>query len=186
MKQRILASAQRLVQQRGFNGFSYADIAKEIGIRKASLHYYFPGKSDLGLALIETYSLMLEQEFSRINAKGITAEAKLSAYIDIYRQALAADCMCLGGMLASESSTLEMALLPGLRRFFQRNVEWLTLVLNEGEVQGLFFLLGTATDHARILVSALQGTLMIARLQGESQVFEQTAALLQSSLMRKG
>lgn len=48
MREQILTSAQRLVQQRGFNGFSYADIADEVGIRKASLHHYFPTKTDLG------------------------------------------------------------------------------------------------------------------------------------------
>ncbi|MDP2026901.1 TetR/AcrR family transcriptional regulator [Sulfuriferula sp.] len=42
-----------MVQRRGFNDFSYADIANEVGIRKASLHHHFPTKTDLGLALID-------------------------------------------------------------------------------------------------------------------------------------
>ena len=67
MREHILASAQRLAQQRGFNGFSYADIAEEVGIRKASLHHYFPTKTDLGLALIEVYSTQFDSALLRIS-----------------------------------------------------------------------------------------------------------------------
>ena len=49
---RILDVAERLVQTRGFNGFSYADVASELDVTKASLHYHFPGKAELGQALI--------------------------------------------------------------------------------------------------------------------------------------
>jgi TetR/AcrR family transcriptional repressor of nem operon len=48
--------AEQLVQTRGFNGFSYADIAAEIGISKASLHYHFPTKAMLGERLIDATS----------------------------------------------------------------------------------------------------------------------------------
>ena len=53
---RILDIAERLVQVRGFNGFSYADVAAELGMTKASLHYHFPGKAELGRALIVRYT----------------------------------------------------------------------------------------------------------------------------------
>jgi AcrR family transcriptional regulator len=50
--ERILDVAEALGQTRGFNGFSYADIAVQLGVTKASLHYHFPSKSDLGRALV--------------------------------------------------------------------------------------------------------------------------------------
>ncbi|HCN1086308.1 TPA: TetR/AcrR family transcriptional regulator, partial [Escherichia coli] len=46
----ILRITDTLIQQRGFLGFSYADLEKEIGIRKASIHHHFPRKTDLGIA----------------------------------------------------------------------------------------------------------------------------------------
>ena len=55
-RSRILDVAERLVQTRGFNGFSYADIAAELQISKASLHYHFPSKAELGEALIGRYA----------------------------------------------------------------------------------------------------------------------------------
>src|SRR2546421_11290714 len=53
---RILDIAERLVQNRGVNGFSYADVAAELKISKASLPYHFPRKAQLGEALIGRYA----------------------------------------------------------------------------------------------------------------------------------
>lgn len=186
MREQILTSAQRLVQQRGFNGFSYADIADEVGIRKASLHHYFPTKTDLGLALIGVYSGQFDREMLRINGFSSQADVKLGAYVALYRGALRADCMCLGGMLATESLTLDAVMLPSLRRFFVLNTEWLTEVLAVGKSQRLLAYSGTAADHARALLSALQGALLIARATGDHDAFDRTAALLIKDLLRKG
>ena len=186
MKEQILTSAQRLVQQRGFNGFSYADIAAEVGIRKASLHHHFATKTDLALALIEVYSAKLATELTRISALPIQADDKLAAYIAIYRGSLNAERMCMGGMLASEALTLDASLLPSLKRFFAINTDWLTEVLAEGKTQQTFFLNGTAVNHARLLVSALQGALMMARATGDRDAFEQSTLLLIENLTRKG
>jgi TetR/AcrR family transcriptional regulator, transcriptional repressor for nem operon len=186
MRDKILAIAQRLVQQRGFNGFSYADIAEEVGIRKASLHHYFPSKSDLGLSLIEVYSEQLGLALLEITNSDLSADKKLETYVNLYRCALVADCICLGGMLATEAMTLDPALLPSLKRFFQRNVDWLTKTLLEGEAETLFTLADDPETHARLFMSALQGTLLISRATNDRTAFEQTARLLVKSLLRKG
>ena len=186
MRDQILASAQRLVQQRGFNGFSYADVAKEVGIRKASLHHHFPTKTDLGLALIESFTTQLQSAFNQVNSNIPDADAKLKAYIGVYRSTFEADRMCLGGMLASEAHTLDPAVLPSLKRFFARNVEWLTEVLEAGQAQGVFTLMGPAVEHACMLLASLQGALLMARATGDGQAFDQTTALLISGLLKKG
>jgi TetR/AcrR family transcriptional regulator, transcriptional repressor for nem operon len=186
MRDQILTSAQRLVQQRGFNGFSYADIAVEVGIRKASLHHHFPTKTDLGLALIEVYSRQLDSMLLNISSSFSPANEKLEAYIALYRGTLEAERMCLGGMLASEALTLDAAMLPSLKHFFIRNTEWLTEILAEGESRQFFMLSGSSVDHARMLLSALQGALLIARATGDHEAFEQTASTLMTGLTRKG
>lgn len=50
---RLLECADTCIQENGFEGFSYADLAKTLGIRKASIHHHFPTKNDLGLAYCE-------------------------------------------------------------------------------------------------------------------------------------
>ena len=52
----ILDAAQRRAQTRGFNGFSYADIAAELDVTTASIHYHFSSKAELGATLIDRSS----------------------------------------------------------------------------------------------------------------------------------
>lgn len=186
MKEKILTCAQRLIQQRGFNGFSYADIAKEVGVRKASLHHHFPTKTKLGLSLIEVYTTQYEALLIRIGDMPISADEKLARYIDIYRGSLAAERMCLCGMLASESLTLDAEMLPSLNHFFVVGSKWLTELLKEGESEQVFNLTAPAEDQAHMLSHALQGALMISRASNNAELFEQTASSLISNLMRKG
>lgn len=185
-KELILNSAQKFVQQRGFNGFSYADVAEEVGIRKASLHHHFATKADLGMALIERYSLILSNELARIGSLSMPADEKLRAYIAIYHFTLEADRVCMGGMLAADVLTLDAVMLPSLKHFFAINTDWLTELLAEGKSQKIFTLSSSAANHARLLVSTLQGALMIARATGNRDAFEQTTSLLIENLIRKG
>lgn len=185
-KEHILAVAQKLVQQRGFNGFSYADIAEEVGIRKASLHHHFATKIELGIALIEVYSAQLDAELLRISALPAKADAKLAAYAAIFRGTLDAECMCLGGMLASEWLTLDTTMLPGLKRFFARNIEWLAEVVAEGKSQKVFVWADAAADQSRVILATLQGALLISRATGDHEAFDRTALLLIKGLTRKG
>ena len=67
---RILDIAERLVQMRGFNGFSYADVAGELSLTTASLHYHFPGKAELGRALIARYAERFNDALAAIDARG--------------------------------------------------------------------------------------------------------------------
>lgn len=69
---RILDVAERLVQSRGFNGFSYADVAAELKLSKASLHYHFPGKAELGEALIARYAARFADALEEIDRRGAT------------------------------------------------------------------------------------------------------------------
>src|SRR5204862_4471611 len=85
---RILDVAERLVQIRGFNGFSYADVATELGITKASLHYHFPGKAELGQALIARYAERFTTSLGRIDHDEPDARAKLESYAALYADVL--------------------------------------------------------------------------------------------------
>ena len=89
--------AERLVQLRGFNGFSYADVAEELGISKASLHYHFAGKAELGEALIERYASRFTGSLHEIDTRPVDARAKLAAYAKLYGDVLrASGCACAG------------------------------------------------------------------------------------------
>jgi TetR/AcrR family transcriptional repressor of nem operon len=179
---RILDSAERLVQSRGFNGFSYADVAAELGITKASLHYHFPGKAELGQALIGRYAARFAAALERIDARGGDAPAKLAAYARIYADVLRNKRMCLCGMLAADYDTLPQPMRDAVLRFFDDNEAWLTDVFQHGQADGSLRLGGSAREAAQTLVGGLEGALLIARPYGELARFETAATRLLTSL----
>ena len=122
---RILDVAERLAQTSGFNGFSYADIAAELGITKASLHHHFATKAELGRALIVRYSEAFSTALEAVDRKGGDPVAKLQRYVKLYEDVLRGERLCLCGMLAAEYRTLPEALQKEIRRFFDINETWL-------------------------------------------------------------
>src|SRR5208282_2895223 len=102
----ILNVAERLAQTRGYNGFSYADIAAELGVTKASLHYHFPSKAELGRALIERYHVLFGAALEAIDQGTKEPHKKLKQYVALYDSVLSNERMCLCGMLAAEYATL--------------------------------------------------------------------------------
>jgi TetR/AcrR family transcriptional repressor of nem operon len=179
---KILDSAERLVQVRGFNGFSYADIATELKISKASLHYHFPGKAALGEALIRRYAARFADALQAIDGHGGNTSAKLEAYASIYADVLRDQRMCLCGMLAADYETLPSPMQAAVIGFFDQNEAWLTNVLETGREQGALRLAGSAREAAQAIISGLEGALLIARPYGDLARFRAAAARLLTSL----
>jgi TetR/AcrR family transcriptional repressor of nem operon len=181
-RSRILDVAERLVQMRGFNGFSYADVATELAITKASLHYHFPSKAELGEALIARYAERFAQALVAIDAHLTLAPAKLDAYAKLYAEVLRQERMCLCGMLAAEYQTLPSTIRNAVVAFLNDNEAWLALVLEHGREDGSLRFSNTAADTARSIVSGLEGAMLVARPYGAIKRFETTAAQLLASL----
>ncbi len=173
--QRILDTAERLVQTRGFNGFSYADIATALGVTKASLHYHFPAKAELGHRLIERYEKNFVAALDVIDQTSTTAREKLKRYAEIYAEVLRNNRMCLCGMLAAEYATLPKPMKEEMKHFFDENERWLTAVLKQGQKARELKFSGPAHEVARALVGSLEGAMMLARSFGEVSRFETAA-----------
>ena len=181
---RILDVAEQLVQSRGFNGFSYADVAAELKITKASLHYHFPKKAALGEALIARYAARFADALATIDAQAGDAAVRLGAYAGLYRSVLDDQRMCLCGMLAAEYETLPEPMHVSVLRFFDDNEAWLARLLEQGRTDGSLQLDGSARETARTIVSALEGALLVARPYHDPDRFQTTADQLLRSLTR--
>jgi TetR/AcrR family transcriptional repressor of nem operon len=175
---RILDVAERLVQTCGFNGFSYADIAAEVGITKASLHYHFATKAELGRMLVVRYTQVFGAALQQISGGVADAAAQLRAYVKLYADVLADRRMCLCGMVAAEYATLPAPMQQALRVFFELNESWLGGLLAQGEREGALVLAAPASEAARMLVGALEGEMLVARAYGEPGRFAAAAELL--------
>jgi TetR/AcrR family transcriptional repressor of nem operon len=181
-RSRILDASERLVQVRGFNGFSYADVAAELAVTKASLHYHFPSKAELGEALIARYTERFARALAAIDANLTLAPAKLDAYANLYAEVLRQERMCLCGMLAAEYQTLPTPIRDAVVAFLDDNEAWLTQVLEHGRNDGSLRFGNTAADTARSIVSGLEGAMLVARPYGAIERFETAAAQLLASL----
>jgi TetR/AcrR family transcriptional repressor of nem operon len=163
--EQILDLAETLIQTRGYSAFSYQDIADGLGIRKASIHYHFPSKTDLGVAVVDRYIDRFGAALTAIaDDQSQSSMAMLDFYVQPYLQlARTPDRVCLSGALAGEM----LALAPGVRKrvdhFFRTHQAWLTKVLKRGVARGEFTLPAPASKVARYFFSALQGALLVKR-----------------------
>jgi TetR/AcrR family transcriptional repressor of nem operon len=178
----ILDAAERLIQTRGFNGFSYANIAAELGVTKASLHYHFRTKAELGTKLVERYTAVFLAALHGIQAGDGAAPAMLAHYARLYADVLRGERMCLCGMLAAEHSTLPGPMQDEIRRFFDANEAWLAAVLEQGREAGTLKFDGPPPEMGRLLLAALEGAMLVSRPYADVTRFESSAARLLDGL----
>ena len=174
----ILDVAERLVQERGFNGFSYADIASELGVTKAALHYHFASKADLGDALIDRYAERFFAALASVDGDETDAVVKLRAYAKLYADVFRNDRMCLCGMLAADYATLPDPMRARVVKFFDDNEVWLARVLEEGRKAGSIRFEGSPRPVARTLIGGLEGAMLVARPYHDVKRFRDAADLL--------
>ena len=167
--ERILDVAQELIQKRGFNAFSYDDIAKRIGIRKPSIHYHYPTKFDLGRAVIKRYDKNLNSLMKDVASKPeLNSFDALALYFEPYLQlADTRDMVCLCGALAGEFSALPPEMQSEVARFFNGHQNWLERLLKRGRKSGEFNFQGPPKRVARFIFNALQGALLVQRSRGD-------------------
>jgi TetR/AcrR family transcriptional repressor of nem operon len=181
-KNEILDVAQDMIQKNGFNGFSYADIASIIGIRKASIHHHFMSKAELGVALVQRYRESFNASLEKINTKELIWLDKIRLYGKLYANVLKQNKLCLCGMMASEIETLPPILKDEIRLFFQENVNWLRRVLKE---YNKTIPAKKSNDIAWQIISSLQGAVMLARMQSNDKIFNAAANELYTQLTKQ-
>ncbi len=166
----LLDAAEELAQTRGYNAFSYRDLAKVVGIRTASIHYYFPAKADLGRDLMARYRGRFIFALGKIESETREPRRRLERFVDLFETTLRrGDRLCLCGMLATEYATLPSAVKVEVRRFFDESEAWLARVIEEGARAGAFAPRGTSADAARTFFSGLEGAMISARTFGDGR-----------------
>ena len=132
-KERLLDAAEIAARSNGYDAFSYADLSRAIGIRKASIHHHFPAKADLALALLQRYRTRFVASLEAIEGTDATAGLRLRSYLRVYRDALQGGetvCLCVAFSAARDSFGSEV--LSELERFHKDSIAWLEAVLPAG------------------------------------------------------
>ncbi|EOA03535.1 transcriptional regulator, TetR family protein [Herbaspirillum frisingense GSF30] len=168
----IMGVARKAVQARGYNALSFRELAAEVGIKSASVHYHFPTKGDLAAALAQRYTEDGREFLGTIREGSKSVKAAVQQYTDIFRAALADDNrMCLCGIMSAEHDDLPPEVRAELDRFNQMNVDWLASLLAQGS-HGTKEL-KQARTRALAIFAAIEGAQLIARGQGDIAVYDQ-------------
>ena len=177
-RKKILDLAEVLMLSRGFNAFSYQHISGELGVRNAAIHYHFPKKTDLGVALIERY----RRRFARY----VAVQAELSPQLQLERYFNLADTyydkqqICPSGILSAELHTLPLEMRQCTASFVEEMRAWAIEIVRRGQAAGAMRYVGTPEGMGTIVFAAMQGSLQLARLDGSAldEVKQQIRLLL--------
>jgi TetR/AcrR family transcriptional repressor of nem operon len=171
-KATIMDAARAMVQARGYNGLSFRELAKDVGVKSASIHYHFPTKGDLGAALARRYSDEAVDIFNGFLEASQDTETCIKKYTDVFRSALSNNNrMCLCGIMAAEHDDLPPEVRAEVDRFTDVNVEWLVKLLSRGRSKA------TAEEtrqRALAIFAAVEGAQLVARGRGDIAVYDQT------------
>ncbi|KJZ34963.1 TetR/AcrR family transcriptional regulator [Pseudomonas sp. B21-040] len=170
-KQTILQAARRVVQARGYNALSFRELAKEVGIKSASIHYHFPTKGDLGAALARRYTEDTAAYLDQLLVESQDPKSMMKDYTAAFRAALENDNrMCLCGILAAEHHDLPAEVRVEVDGFTDTNVRWLAkvLALKQPDVQP-----EALERQALSIFAAIQGAQLVSRGRNDISVYDQ-------------
>jgi TetR/AcrR family transcriptional repressor of nem operon len=181
-REKILDSAQRLIQTRSFHGFSFQDVADEVGIRKASLYHYFESKDRVALAVLERAADGVRARMEKLEP--LEPTERLDGYFDIFRTIHGkGERMCPGGSFGAVFDAVSSPVQSALHRFAKMHLDWLERIVREGVERGQFQIRDQRPREVAMQIAAgVQGALLMGRLTGDPHVLEAVTVELRSYL----
>lgn len=175
----LLDQAEVFARQRGFDGFSFADLADSAGIRKPSVHYHFPAKADLSFALIDRYRRVFLGKLHAIAETEATAGARLLQFLNLYRQASdGGRSLCLCVALSVTQTALPKDSTATLASFHREVTAWLEAVLRLGQTDGSIRNVTDPRADAQATMAQVEGAQIMARAAQDATRFEAGIATL--------
>ena len=168
-KKKILEAAERRVRKSGFAEMSFRDLAADVGIKSASVHYHFPTKPDLGEALVDLYAKQFKQKLDKIALNNLNTA--LSEFVRLYDEALVLqESICLCAIMGAEAMGLPETINQRTKAFFDMNRIWLETLLTNNSVKN-------AKGKASMVVAALEGGMIVASASNDRSIFNQISQI---------
>jgi len=158
----ILRLADELVKSIGYNAFSYTDISKELHIKNAAIHYYFPSKSDLGIAVIQRGIELFEEMTD--SWKDMDCKLQLFNYITLHDDTKKHYRACLFGSLALSYDTLPENMQKELQKLVTIIINWLTWLLNKGKEEKVFHFNESPQTKAYMIHASMLSALLMNKV----------------------
>ncbi len=164
---KLLDAAEYRMRRGGYNSVSFRDVASDANIKSSSVHYHYPKKEDLGIALIERYSERFFVALDKATKKASTPQSRLKAFQKTYKAALIeGEAICLCGLLGAEVGCLPSVLTKGIQDFFSANIKWVEEVLPQG-IKKI-----ERKKIASQIVADMQGAMMLATSMNDLKLFD--------------
>ncbi|MEP4194409.1 MAG: TetR/AcrR family transcriptional regulator [Aliishimia sp.] len=178
-KTALLNSAERAARTHGFDGFSYADLAKDVGIRKASIHHHFPSKANLSVELMKRYCTGLEAVCAEIDANASTGGARVMELIEQYRVALNdGKTLCLCVSFSASRESLPPEVIQQISLFRAMILDWLSFTFQTGAEDGSISNVVDPALEASAALAMFEGAQLAARAEEKPQLFDNAVQLL--------
>lgn len=176
----ILDCTRALIIAGGYNGFSYADIAEVVGIRKASIHHHFPSKVDLVRTLVSRYREDARAGFAALERTAPNPREQLAHYVGYWEKCLldASAPFCICALLATELPALPPEIAVEVRQHFETLSAWLASAFERGAAAGDFRLSDTPRAEAESFMATVHGGMLSARAYDDPKLFGVIAATL--------
>lgn len=153
----ILDAAEERIRRGGYSGFSFREIAADIGVKSSSVHYHFPTKERLAASVARRYT---DRFAEAVDARYSQGEDIVSAWRSVFREALDRDGrMCLCGALAATAHDLADEVKQEVRRFFALGIDRL--------ITG-----GLSRNAAIQVLATLEGAMLAANVMDDRSMFE--------------
>ena len=170
---KLISEASQLITHVGYNGFSYADLAKRLGIRKPSIHHHFPSKVDLVVAVVEEQRAAIREQIAALESGTPDAMEQLLAYLGYWNRCIEdqSASFFLAGVLAVELPGLPPEVGDAVQRYFDDLGAWLERVMALGVEQGTIELELEPKTSSQFFQTALYGAMVMARAYGDPGKF---------------
>ncbi|HUZ96395.1 MAG TPA: TetR/AcrR family transcriptional regulator [Edaphobacter sp.] len=170
---RIRESAHDLIAERGYFGFSYADIAEVVGIRKASIHHHFPSKVDLVVATLKEYRARLAEAAGGLNNNVADPLQRLRLYVRYWAECVKSNHrpICIAALLSAELPALPEEIQAEVQLHFKYLLSWVKATLKEGAASGSIHLHSSAEVETQSFVAQVHGAMISARALGSTEIF---------------
>lgn len=167
-REKILELGEHLLQTKGYNAFSYQDISKELGVKNAAIHYYFPTKTSLVVSVVRNNALRFKEMIQNMDILKHNEQQKLEAFLKIYIKSNRDYKICLLGSLGSDFPTLDEAIQIELKSMTDLIIIWLSEILESGRSKQLFRFEGGADTQALMILSNLMAGLQLSWIAGRN------------------
>jgi AcrR family transcriptional regulator len=166
-KEEILQIGKQFIQYYGYNAFSYADIARELNIKNAAVHYHFRGKEDLLMALVDNYIENYQAIAKQLQNSKMGAIGKLNKFIEPYTSLCQTESICIIGSIASDYNTLPESVKEKITFLIELVMGMVEQTLSDGKKKGELHFKESARTQALLIMTNLAAGVQLARISGK-------------------